>query len=61
MLSNQLFMQSLIEKGYELVSGGTDNHLVLVNLKNKVKGHVLSTVTIRLLIQVFVFLLPSGV
>lgn len=31
-------MQSLIEKGYELVSGGTDNHLVLVNLKNKVKG-----------------------
>lgn len=54
-------MQSLIEKGYELVSGGTDNHLVLVNLKNKVKGHVLSTVTIRLLIQVFVFLLPSGV
>ncbi|XP_023001927.1 serine hydroxymethyltransferase 2, mitochondrial [Cucurbita maxima] len=29
------FAQSLIEKGYELVSGGTDNHLVLVNLKNK--------------------------
>jgi len=23
--------------GYELVSGGTENHLVLVNLKNKVK------------------------
>lgn len=29
-------MQSLNEKGYELVSGGTENHLVLVNLKNKV-------------------------
>ncbi|XP_021803825.1 serine hydroxymethyltransferase 2, mitochondrial-like [Prunus avium] len=28
-------MQSLVEKGYELVSGGTENHLVLVNLKNK--------------------------
>ena len=24
---------SLQEKGYTLVSGGTDNHLVLVNLK----------------------------
>ncbi|KAG2535346.1 hypothetical protein PVAP13_9NG109800 [Panicum virgatum] len=29
------FAQSLVAKGYELVSGGTDNHLVLVNLKNK--------------------------
>ncbi|CAL9129759.1 unnamed protein product [Musa hybrid cultivar] len=29
------FAQCLIEKGYELVSGGTENHLVLVNLKNK--------------------------
>ncbi|KAK4742645.1 hypothetical protein SAY87_000646 [Trapa incisa] len=29
------FAQSLLEKGYELVSGGTDNHLVLVNLRNK--------------------------
>ncbi|CAK9312989.1 unnamed protein product [Citrullus colocynthis] len=29
------FAENLIEKGYELVSGGTDNHLVLVNLKNK--------------------------
>jgi len=26
----------LLEKGYDLVSGGTDNHLVLVNLRNKV-------------------------
>ncbi|RXI07943.1 hypothetical protein DVH24_014509 [Malus domestica] len=29
------FAQSLAQKGYELVSGGTENHLVLVNLKNK--------------------------
>ncbi|XP_072973538.1 serine hydroxymethyltransferase, mitochondrial-like isoform X2 [Typha angustifolia] len=29
------FAQCLIEKGYDLVSGGTENHLVLVNLKNK--------------------------
>ena len=25
--------QCLLDKGYALVSGGTDNHLVLVNLK----------------------------
>ncbi|PPR82976.1 hypothetical protein GOBAR_AA37736 [Gossypium barbadense] len=29
------FAQTLARKGYELVSGGTENHLVLVNLKNK--------------------------
>ncbi|KAL8171801.1 hypothetical protein V2J09_023605 [Rumex salicifolius] len=29
------FAEALAEMGYELVSGGTDNHLVLVNLKNK--------------------------
>ncbi|OWM85430.1 hypothetical protein CDL15_Pgr019054 [Punica granatum] len=29
------FAESLASKGYELVSGGTENHLVLVNLKNK--------------------------
>lgn len=35
-LSNcSTFAQSLMEKGYDLVSGGTENHLVLVNLKNK--------------------------
>lgn len=27
--------ETLLSKGYELVSGGTDNHLVLVDLKNK--------------------------
>ncbi|KAL5211225.1 hypothetical protein ABZP36_022072 [Zizania latifolia] len=30
------FAQILTAKGYELVSGGTDNHLVLVNLENKI-------------------------
>ncbi|KAK3211101.1 hypothetical protein Dsin_015807 [Dipteronia sinensis] len=35
-LSNSLkFAQTLTQSGYELVSGGTDIHLVLVNLKNK--------------------------
>lgn len=36
-------LQSLLEKGYELVSGGTENHLVLVNLRNKVNGVILSS------------------
>lgn len=31
----QTLAESLIEKGFELVSGGTDNHLVLVKLMNK--------------------------
>ena len=31
----QVLADSLIEKGFNLVSGGTDNHLVLVNLVNK--------------------------
>lgn len=34
-------LQTLVKKGYELVSGGTENHLVLVNLKNKVRGETL--------------------
>lgn len=35
-LSNsKSFAESLQKRGYELVSGGTENHLVLVNLKNK--------------------------
>nr|DAD19031.1 TPA_asm: hypothetical protein HUJ06_020494 [Nelumbo nucifera] len=36
-LRNCSKLRSLVEKGYELVSGGTENHLVLVNLKNKHK------------------------
>ncbi|MCQ4636165.1 serine hydroxymethyltransferase [Anaerovorax odorimutans] len=31
----QALAKALIEKGFNLVSGGTDNHLVLVNLVNK--------------------------
>lgn len=31
----QTLATSLIDKGYELVSGGTDNHLMLVNLRPK--------------------------
>lgn len=31
----QALAEALIEKGFNLVSGGTDNHLVLVNLVNK--------------------------
>ena len=27
--------QALIEKGYHIVSGGTDNHLMLIDLRNK--------------------------
>jgi glycine hydroxymethyltransferase len=30
------FAKALMDRGYELVSGGTENHLVLVNLKPKV-------------------------
>ena len=33
--NTQVLASSLIEKGFDLVSGGTDNHLVLVNLVNK--------------------------
>lgn len=36
-------LQSLLERGYELVSGGTENHLVLVNLRNKVNAAILSS------------------
>lgn len=31
----QALAKALLEKGFDLVSGGTDNHLVLVNLVNK--------------------------
>lgn len=38
MVSGNIYclLQTLMKRGYELVSGGTDNHLVLVNLKPKV-------------------------
>ena len=31
----QAFAKALTDKGYNLVSGGTDNHLILVDLRNK--------------------------
>ena len=31
----QVLAQALIDKGYHVVSGGTDNHLMLVDLRNK--------------------------
>lgn len=31
----QALAKALVEKGYNLVSGGTDNHLILVDLRNK--------------------------
>lgn len=31
----QTLAQSLMEKGFRLVSGGTDNHLMLIDLRNK--------------------------
>lgn len=33
--NNQAFAKAFLNLGYELVSGGTDNHLLLVNLKPK--------------------------
>lgn len=31
----QTMAQSFLEKGYQIVSGGTDNHLLLIDLRNK--------------------------
>lgn len=31
----RVLAQALVERGYNLVSGGTDNHMVLVDLRNK--------------------------
>ena len=33
--NSQTFAKALVDKGYQIVSGGTDNHLVLVDLRNK--------------------------
>ena len=34
-LNAQCLSRTLIERGYDIISGGTDNHLVLLSLKNK--------------------------
>jgi glycine hydroxymethyltransferase len=31
----QAFAKALVAKGYDIVSGGTDNHLMLIDLRNK--------------------------
>jgi glycine hydroxymethyltransferase len=31
----QAFAEAMIERGYKVISGGTDNHLLLVDLRNK--------------------------
>ena len=36
--NSQALADALLERGFELVSGGTDNHLVLVDLRNKGVG-----------------------
>lgn len=56
MISNCRALASrLVELGYKLVSGGSDNHLVLVDLRPMVSfyivRHFVSTMT--LIIQVF--------
>lgn len=33
--NGEAIAKALIERGYEIVSGGTDNHLVLIDLRNK--------------------------
>jgi glycine hydroxymethyltransferase len=33
--NSQVLAQSLLEEGFDLVTGGTDNHLMLVDLRNK--------------------------
>ena len=34
-LNAQCLSKTLIKRGYDIVSGGTDNHIVLLNLSNK--------------------------
>lgn len=42
LLENSSYLSTcLIEKGFEILTNGTDNHIVLVNLKNKkMTGHI---------------------
>ncbi|WP_158825352.1 serine hydroxymethyltransferase [Mucilaginibacter lacusdianchii] len=34
-LNAQAIAKALLDRGYEIVSGGTDNHLILIDLRNK--------------------------
>jgi glycine hydroxymethyltransferase len=34
-LNAQAISKALVDRGYEIVSGGTDNHLILIDLRNK--------------------------
>lgn len=34
-LNAQAMAKALVEKGYQIISGGTDNHLMLIDLRNK--------------------------
>jgi glycine hydroxymethyltransferase len=34
-LNAQAMAKAFVEKGYEIISGGTDNHLMLIDLRNK--------------------------
>ena len=49
-------LQALVAKGYDLVSGGTDNHLVLVNLKSKV---LTARFSMSLVLWIFFSFLPT--
>ena len=35
MKNASILAETLKEKGYNLVTGGTDNHLILIDLRNK--------------------------
>ena len=36
----QAMAAAFVDRGYDLISGGTDNHLMLIDLRNKVTGKV---------------------
>lgn len=35
LLNSRAMVHGLVEKGYNIISGGTDNHLILIDLRNK--------------------------
>jgi glycine hydroxymethyltransferase len=59
-LNAQAFAQALIQRGYRLVSGGTDNHLMLVDLRSrKLTGKEASAILERVGITVNKNLIPN--